>query len=51
MAKRDKNRSYTDWEDDWGTPDNTKEVIKRDRRNQRLLKKQIHDETTKEEEE
>ena len=43
MSKRDKNRSFKDWEDEWGTPDTSKEDAKRVRRNQRLMKSQNKD--------
>lgn len=39
MAKRDKNRSFSDWEEDWGQyEDDSKKELQRDRRNKRNKK-------------
>ena len=38
MAKRDKNRSYDDWEDDWRDEEDSKKQRDRERKNQRVQK-------------
>lgn len=38
MAKRDKNRSYDDWEDDWRDEEDSKKQRDKERKNQRVQK-------------
>jgi hypothetical protein len=38
MAKRDKNRSYDDWEDDWREEEDSKKQRDKERKNQRVQK-------------
>ena len=38
MAKRDKNRSYDDWEDDWRDAEDSKKQRDKERKNQRVQK-------------
>ena len=48
MAKRDKNRSYKEWEDEWGEYEDNKDSEKRARRDQRLKKQQSKEDWNKE---
>ena len=38
MSKRDKNRSYDDWEDDWRDEEDSKKQRDKERKNQRVQK-------------
>jgi hypothetical protein len=38
MAKRDKNRSYDDWENDWRDEEDSKKQRDKERKNQRVQK-------------
>lgn len=38
MAKRDKNRSYNDWEDDWYDEEDFRKQRDKERKNQRVQK-------------